>query len=615
MRLITLAVLCSLALPSTTLGQAKATQIDYVFLIDVSASMVGQAGHTNIFPTVKKTIQEFISQIQPGSNIFFFPFAERIRETKKFEINRAENITASQAYVDALVANGQTTAIFNSVEEVLRDVDQFRRQSEQLRPVVFFVYTDGDDNVSRGWTLSSILNHFNLKRGKDDWLFYTELGLPRDVNKEQQFKKFERMQYVQERAGSVHPIIQVETVIPLLNFGNLKQTPQATRIEKFLIRAKDSLPANYSVTIEPEFENLKSQGSYAQVSPRAFYPAESVNLELSLINSQGMKEGKYDGSFHLVSSDPLVIIVPNEIGVSFLFEPERIVQIVPADGAVFPLSFGDQKLARNEVIETRKSVFVRFNLQAEQSGEKMKVHLTEDQTNPQHLDLGIDLSVIQMRGYEGLIGPEVKQLEFVFRGKPNFSAGNYSGQLIFEGENLLIAGDGLNDVKGNPSAKSLGWSFHLDSPPWSWWVWTIAVIAVLFGLLLLAFTMYCLKEGAGPSEGVERLSAIWFPVLEGELEVVAPDAKQGIHSLKGRKEVKVGQGGDILTEVDASFRIEPTTYLGKRMVKITAIEDSVIKVDGAPIFSENIFDGQVIELGKITRAKIRYNNIRLPKVD
>ncbi|MCX6132616.1 MAG: VWA domain-containing protein [Ignavibacteriales bacterium] len=615
MRLFALTLFLTVALPSATIAQAKVTRVDYVFLIDVSASMVGQAGHTNIFPSVKKTIQEFVSQIQPGSRVLLFPFAEKTLGVKTFEVNSVQDANAIQAYVDALNAGGQATAIFNSVEEVLRTVDLMRQQEKEQRPVVFFVYTDGDDNVSKGWTLSSILNHFNLKRGKDDWLFYTELGLPRDPNKEAQFKKFERMQYVQERAGNVHPIIQVETVIPLLNFGNLKQTPRTTRIEKFIVRAKDSLPTNYTVTIEPEFANLKSQGAYADVSPHTFYPAENVNLDFSLVNSQGMKEGNYTGRFHLVSSDPLVIVVPDEIEVGFLFEPERIVQIVPASGGVFPLSLGDQKLARDEVIESKKTFLLRFNLQAEQAGEKMKVRVTENDANPQHLDLGTDLSILQIHGSEGLVGSEVKQLVFVFRGKSDLSAGSYSGQIVFEGQNLRIEGAGLDDVKGNPQAKSLSWSFHLASPPWTWWVWMLAVVATLLCLLLLAYTAYCLKEGVGPIEGVESLSATWFPVLEGELEVLEPEAKQDTHSLRGRKEVKVGAGGDILAEIDGGFRMELATYLGRRVIKITASEDSVVKVDGSPIFTEHIFDGQLIEFGKVVRAKIRYNNIRLPKPD
>jgi hypothetical protein len=79
--------------------------------------------------------------------------------------------------------------------------------------------------------------------------------------------------------------------------------------------------------------------------------------------------------------------------------------------------------------------------------------------------------------------------------------------------------------------------------------------------------------------------------------------------------MNVGRGGQILTELDAAFRLDPTIHLGKRAVKISASEDSIVKVDGTPVFSENIFDGQLIELGKSVRVKIRYNNIRLPKPD
>ena len=617
MRLSTFAVLLSLLLPSTTLAQSKVTRVDYVFLVDVSASMVGQAGHTDIFPAVKRTIQEFVSQIPPGSQVFFYPFAEKIREVRRFEIRQPEDAVAANSYTDALIADGQATAVFNSIEQALEDIKQNRKQYPEERTVVFFVYTDGDDNVSKKWNLAGILEHFKLERGKNDWIFFTELGLPPNDEKDKLFDvyKDDGIIHIGEKAGKLHPIIYVETVIPYLNFGNLKQTTKSTRIEKFIVRSKVSLPANYSITIEPEFEDLKSQGAYAQLAPIVFPPSENVNLELSLVNSEGMKNGGYTGRLNLLSGDPFIKIVPSKIEVSFLFEPERIVEVFPTNGESFPPNFGDLKLDRDQVVESSKSFGVRFNAQAVRSGERLKIRILEDPANPQHLEMGTDLSLGQIKGDEGSIGPEGRQLDLVFKAKPGFSTGEYHGKILFEGENLRVEGSGLHDVKEYPNAKGLDWSIYLKSAPWTWWMWILAFICILLVVPLLVFALYCLKEGVGPSEGIETLSSLWFPVLEGELEVIEPEAKQGVHNLKGRKLARVGQGGEILPEVDASFRIEPDKYLGKRAFKITAIDDSMVKVDGSPIFAEHIFDSQVIELGKAVRVKIRYNNARLPKID
>ena len=72
----------AILIPKTTCSaqDVPTTQVDYVFLVDVSASMAGQAGHANIFPSVQATIRRFAAGLEDGTTLFVVPFAERIGE-------------------------------------------------------------------------------------------------------------------------------------------------------------------------------------------------------------------------------------------------------------------------------------------------------------------------------------------------------------------------------------------------------------------------------------------------------------------------------------------------------------------------------------------------------
>jgi len=576
-------IVCVL-LSSTLQPQQNTPSVDYAFLVDVSGSMAGQMGHTNIFPSVQNAIQQFVLSLEPGSSVFFFPFDDRIREMIEFSIRSEADKRQIKDYIQSLRADGNNTAIYNTIHASLNRINSYRQRQPSKRTVIFFVYTDGDDNVSREWNLESILDHFNLKRGEHDWLYYTELGLPSDVRKERIFRSREHMTYVTERI--VHPIIHVETLIPVLNFGNLRSSLRSTRVEKFKVRGVSPLPPNYTLIIEPVFEELISQGAFAQITPDSFFPSETVNLELSLVNAEGISDGTYRGILKLKSRDPLVVIAPDEISASFSYQIDPQVEILPANGEEFPLELGEVNVHADDASswEVRKAVFVRFNSMAERSGEKLKVSLVQDPSDDKPLDLGKCLVIDRIQGTEGWIDHDTKQLQLVFNGNPDLSSGTYHGKILFESDKLVIIGKGIESKENSPSVRTVSWSVSVPRKPIPSWVW------LLIPVILAAIGFFLVRK---------RLQPPVFTDLK--LEVREPEVRE--IDLAGRSEAKFGKGGEHFQESDVAFLIQAKVE-GRAVHAILHVQDGQMllkKSDGhedtTVIGEEKIFDGDIIKFG------------------
>lgn len=571
-------------LSSTLQPQQKIPSVDYAFLVDVSGSMAGQMGHTNIFPSVQNAIQQFVRSLEIGSTVFFFSFDDRIREMRDFSIRSEADKKHIEDYIQSLRADGNNTAIYNTIHASLERINEYRRHQPSERTVIFFVYTDGDDNVSKEWNLASILDHFNLKRGEHDWLFYTELGLPSNPRKERIFKSREHMTYVPEQQGNVHAIIHVETLIPVLNFGNLKSSARSTRVEKFEVRGANSLPPNYTMTIEPIFGELKSQGAYAQITPKSFFPSETVNLELSLVNAEGISDGVYRGILKLKSSDPLVVIAPDEITASLSYQIDPQVEILPANGEEFPLDLGEVNIHADDASsrEAKRAILVRFNSTAERSGEKLKVSLVQDPSDDNPLDLGKCLVIDRIQGTEGWVDHDTKQLQLVFIGSPDVASGTYHGKILFESDKLAIIGKGIESKENTPSVRSVSWSVSVPRKPIPSWVW------LLIPLILGAIGFFMIRK---------RLQPPVFTDLK--LEVREPEVRE--IDLAGRHEIIFGKGGEEFPNMEGSFviRARKEDHKVYAVLHVTngdihikkAGEDQEVMLVG----EEKIFDGDIIK--------------------
>lgn len=555
---------------------------DYVFIIDVSGSMAGAGGSANIFPQVQNAISTFLGQIAPGSDVFVAPFADAVRELKRFPINTSADIASAQAYVNGLVANGNNTAIYNSVNSVLASINDLHQKSGGDRTAVYFLYTDGNDNVSKGWNLGSFLKNFSLKRGQRDWLFYSELGLPRDPAKESAFSQFERMRYVQQSKGTVHPIVQIQTLLPILNFGNLKKQPSSSRVEKFAMRGLSSLTAPISIAGEVSFPALKSQGVFAQVKPESFTPSDSVNLELSLVNSAALADSDYHGVLTLTPSDPLVLVVPSEIELSFSYGETQEVSVEPGPGTRFPLDFGKLQLLHKPTSAKSKLIVTHFSPTAVKAAKSLRFLFEDNAANPKPVSSRLSLLDTDGSALAGSIPSSSRQLTLNLSVDSTLSPGTYSGQIRFEGDGLLVKGDGL--AQAGDDGATLPWRFEVKRAPVPLWLWALIALLLVLGAWLLA--RHLMK-----------------PAIFSDLKLDVTEPQRQQIDLSGKSVARFGTGHDLLPMSKTAFSINAKKD-GKRQTAVLTVDNGpmLIKKQGTRdeatvIGDEEIFDGDVLHFG------------------
>ena len=500
----------------------------------------------------------------------------------RFPINGPADVSIAQGYVNGLVANGSSTAIYNSVNSVVSKINDLRAKSGQDRTAVFFLYTDGNDNVSKGWNLGSFLQNFSLKRGKRDWLFYTELGLAADPAKASAFGQFDRMRYVQASKGNVHPIMEIETLLPVLNFGNLKKRPSSTRVEKFAMHGLSNLSAPVSITGELSFPALKTQGVFAQLKPDSFLPSDGVKLELSLVNSQALADSDYHGVLRLTPSDPLVLVVPSEVDIAFTYGEDQEVSIEPGPGTTLPLDFGKLKLVHEPLTTFSKSIATRFSPTAISAAKPLRFSFEDSAANPK--PLGSHLALIAEDGSQlaGLIPPQTRQVTLRLTADSTLRPGTYTGRIRLEGDGLLIKGSALTAAGDN--AATLPWRLEVKRAPIPVWVWLLFALLLILGGWLLA--RHLMKPAT-------------FSDLK--LEITEPERQQ--IDLSGKSFVRFGPGQESLPASKTAFSIK-AKKAGKHETAMLTVEDGpmFIKKQGSRdeatvIGEEEVFDGDVLHFG------------------
>lgn len=566
--------------PATTrpVPSTERIRIDYVFLIDVSKSMIGAGNHENIFPGVIKTISGFVDRLEAGTTVYVIPFAEAVGEAKEFTINERADLADVVAYLHSLEATGNKTAVYDSIKAALDVVKSRRGEAHRAdHAVVLHVYTDGDDNVS-GLTLTQILEDYKLNRGPYDWLFYTELGLPRSAEKQAAFsaRKDENVVYVSEKAGEVRPIVQIEALLPFLNFGNVVEGEWPSRSMKFAIRTSHALPPKLTVSIEPRFDDLRAAGVLAEIEPSRF-PVDSSEklLKLTLKNLESLPRGKYNGRLRLDANDPYVIVIPSEITTTFSYEVPKLITLSPAPGERLPIEFG---MARPKTTVARH-FRLEFGEAAANADSKVTVRFHELSGNPADLGLGQTIYVEGFRGQKLVtLGKDVGEVILVAEPPEGIAPGTYSGSIELMSDTATILVEGSSD--SDTSAVQIPWHLTIPEPPIPWWMWLLLVAAVI------------------------TVAVLFYRVLnrpptftDMRLQILTP--RQGVIDLANRHSIRFGPGSpdlDIPTELTIRARKKD-----RRIVAMLEVEGDGVslirKNSRIDVFgSEELFAGDTIEV-------------------
>jgi hypothetical protein len=484
-------------LPAFT-DELTSTHVDYVFVVDVSGSMVGLpsgSGNAVIFPRVRQRIAEMIRQLQPGSSAVLLPFAETVQPGQRFDIQTDADRQAAVTYLNSLTPDGRDTYVYRALSTAFQRYNQFRG-TRTNRVAIFLVYTDGLDNGPERLTMQQIVREFSLVRQPDDWLYYATLGRPLAEPDRRALEESGFATYVANPRGEVSPLWIVEPQYRYLNFGNLLRNPRAQRIERFAVNGFGPFPAGAVLRVATEFETLsREQGVNVAVEPGRLLPVPRVDLRLVLENAEGIRPGEYEGTLRFIPTSRSVLVRPDRIRVRFAYEAPRTVRLVPPPGQQLS-GLRLQALASPRDRERRDTARVPLRLEpndeAQRKGGTVYGRVEADPANPSVLPDEALLLNGRPAGYDTIEVPAARALELAVTARaPQVKPGTYRGRLRLA--------DGSAEVDG---PREIPWQVTVRRPPIPLWVWAALLAAVA---------------------AVAAAIRAWMkPVLQGRLIVEAP---------------------------------------------------------------------------------------------
>jgi len=247
---------------------AKLRSVDWIFILDTSASMSGAGpGSKNIFPLVKETLRGFIPSIQDEDSVAIFEFDVTSRRSfPRRQIRSASDRNVIGPLINDLVASGARTHTGAALADALNDV--YSRQ-DKGRPAAIILLTDGHEDVTGIKNPIRIPEVIELIRDQDvPYVFYVSLGTELDP---QLLRFLDRINKKAPGRGK--------------SFDNPGPTglPQvADEIRKAIINAR---PA-FELDIQPKILDLRSIRPGGEGGPFTidFGSKVPAKLDLALIN-------------------------------------------------------------------------------------------------------------------------------------------------------------------------------------------------------------------------------------------------------------------------------------------------------------------------------------------
>ena len=93
--------------------------VDWILVVDTSASMVGEGGTKNIFAQVKQTVSDFVNKSQVGDSVAIFTFDSITTLRSNLNINGQIEQQSVNQIVQQLQATGQNTHIGKALQDAL----------------------------------------------------------------------------------------------------------------------------------------------------------------------------------------------------------------------------------------------------------------------------------------------------------------------------------------------------------------------------------------------------------------------------------------------------------------------------------------------------------------
>ena len=138
---------------------------DIILVLDVSGSMIGQAGGKNILDKVKMSINDYIDQVEDGDRVTFVTFETDVKIFPTVLVDDDNDRDILKKYISMTEATGLWTYTHRMIIKVFEEAEKFEHEKSG-RPTEIVIMTDAIDDPPPNELKKFNLKEFAEKYGK-----------------------------------------------------------------------------------------------------------------------------------------------------------------------------------------------------------------------------------------------------------------------------------------------------------------------------------------------------------------------------------------------------------------------------------------------------------------
>ena len=560
----------------TALAQASTKgAIDWIVVVDTSASMRGAGGTKNIFNQVKNSITEFVNTAQLGDTVTIYNFDKDVTlQTQNIPISSNLNRGQLKQIIASLKADGVRTHTGKAVQKALQHSALLNQRSDALGRTVSIVFlTDGVEDVSGIPNPVPIPGNTQLLSQQQckPYIFFVSLGLEEH---EKQLNNFANNPAlcgkgrVLRNPGGVELNRLAQNIRPVLvepkldvNLPTIMQpVSPGTITEAFNI----SSISNVKNTVNLQLQDPKKTG-IRLISPNsrinlAANKATSIPIQLQI---PGDVQGGASGLQLLLVSEnkaiaPITIDLPVTIQAKLLLQPTLI-------------DFGSVEVGEKTATQT---LVVRSNISGNARLQLQNQGISVVQPNaPVSLQVGETKIPVQLQVADN----------------------NSEGDRTFT----------LQLVSENPIASPIAASIQLNIliPLWRKIItWSLLILL----LLLIALILVCFIQRKTPLELLQDIRN--RKNLEGALIILEPPPKFSQDeeiSLTNLYKSKVCLSDliPVIAASDSDAELVTVREAGKKNIDLRCLKGNIF-INSKEVTTDELYDEDIIEIGNV---KLQFN--------
>jgi len=159
-------------------GDAKQGSVDWIFVLDTSASMHGAGGAANIFEKVKDAISDFIRNAREGDTVTLYTFDRDTTLRGHIRVSGEIDKKDLLKIVQDLPSEGDRTYTGKAIHDALERAIEFKQRSDAGdRTTSIVLFTDGLEDVRGIADPISIPSNIALLSKAQPYVFFVSVGV------------------------------------------------------------------------------------------------------------------------------------------------------------------------------------------------------------------------------------------------------------------------------------------------------------------------------------------------------------------------------------------------------------------------------------------------------